>query len=141
MQIAEPTPKPPAHVRGVRDEEIAVERRTLRDYYIMLRERLWIALPLALLVAVPMGYFKARETPMYMSTATMQFEKPETVVTSQVVVDAAVRSDIELNTNIQILNSGRLRSRVVESFTPEEVKILQRPFLKALPPGTPPPPA
>ena len=78
---------------------------------------------------------------MYMSTATMQFEKPETVVTSQVVVDAAVRSDIELNTNIQILNSGRLRSRVVESFTPEEVKILQRPFLKTLPPGTPPPPA
>ncbi|HYP16420.1 MAG TPA: polysaccharide biosynthesis tyrosine autokinase, partial [Opitutus sp.] len=90
--------------------------------------------------AVPMGYFKARETPRYASTATMQFEKPETVVTSQAVVDAAVRSDIELNTNIQILNSGRLRTRVVESFTPDEIKILQRPFVKTLPPGTPPPP-
>lgn len=141
MQIAEPTPKPPVHVSGARDEENTVERRTLRDYYIILRERLWIALPLALLVAVPMGYFKARETPMYAATATLQFEKPETVVTTTAVVDAAVRSDVELNTNIQILNSARLRTRVIESFTPEEVKILQRPFLKTLPPGTPPPSA
>ncbi|MCR6657219.1 MAG: polysaccharide biosynthesis tyrosine autokinase [Opitutus sp.] len=65
-----------AHPSGARDDDSLVERRTLRDYYIILRERLWIALPLALLVAVPLGYFKARETPMYLSTATMQFEKP-----------------------------------------------------------------
>lgn len=141
MPIADPPLKPVPHVTGARDEDSVVERRTLRDYYIILRERLWIALPLALLVAVPMGYFKARETPMYASTATMQFEKPETVVTSQAVIDPAVRSEIELNTNIQILNSGRLRSRVIESFTPDEVKILQRPYLKDLPPGTPPPSA
>ena len=129
-----------AHPSGARDDDSLVERRTLRDYYIILRERLWIALPLALLVAVPLGYFKARETPMYLSTATMQFEKPEVVVTSQAVVDSAVRSDIELNTNLQILNSARMRGRVLDSFTPEEVAILQRPFLKNLPPGTPPPP-
>jgi uncharacterized protein involved in exopolysaccharide biosynthesis len=141
MPIAEPSPRPSVHVSGAREEENVAERRTLRDYYIILRERLWIALPLALLVAVPMGYVKTRETPMYASTATMQFEKPETVVTSQAVVDAAVRNEIELNTNIQILNSGKIRQLVVDSFTPEEVKILQRPFLKTLPPGTPPPPA
>jgi succinoglycan biosynthesis transport protein ExoP len=141
MPIVEPSPKPASQASGVKDEDNIIERRTLRDYYIILRERLWIALPLALLVAVPMGYFQARETPMYSSTATMQFEKPETVVTSQVVVDSAVRSDIELNTNIQILESARLRTRVVESFTPEEVQILQRPYIKSAPRGTPPPPA
>jgi polysaccharide biosynthesis transport protein len=142
MPIAEPSPpKSTQQASGVKDEDNIIERRTLRDYYIILRERLWIALPLALLVAVPMGYFKARETPMYASTATMQFEKPETIVTSQVVVDSAVRSDIELNTNIQILESARLRTRVVESFTPEEVQILQRAFIKSAPPGTPPPSA
>lgn len=133
--------RPSGQPNNAKEDDSLVERRSLRDYYIILRERLWIALPLALLVAVPMGYFKARETPMYVSTATMQFEKPETVVTSQVVVDSAVRSDIELNTNIQVLNSARLRSRVVESFTPEEIKILQRPFLKNLPPGASPPSA
>ena len=57
-----------------------VKRRSLRDYYVILRERLWIALPVALLLALSVGYYKAQETPMYSSTATMQFERPERVV-------------------------------------------------------------
>lgn len=134
MALVDSPAKPAAH-GATNDGENLVERRTLRDYYIILRERLWIALPIALLVAVPMGYFKARETPMYRSVATMQFEKPETVVTSQVVVDPTVRNDVELNTNIQILRSARLKTRVVESFTPDEVKLLQKPFLKNLAAG------
>jgi capsular exopolysaccharide synthesis family protein len=122
-----------------KDADDVSERRSLRDYYIILRERVWIALPLALLVAVTLGYFKARVTPMYVSTATMQFEKPEVVVTSIQVIDAAVRSDIELNTNIQILNSMRLRTRVFESLTPEEIQVLQRGFIKNAKPGSAPP--
>lgn len=116
-------------------EEDAVERRSLRDYYIILRERVWIALPLALMISIGMGYYQAREVPMYAATATMQFEKPETVVTAQGVVDQTVRSDIDLNTYLQVFNSQRLRSRVAESFTPEEIKILHRPQLKKLIPG------
>lgn len=116
-------------------EEDAVERRSLRDYYIILRERVWIALPLALIVSIGMGYYQAREIPMYAATATMQFEKPETVVTAIGVVDQTVRSDIDLNTYLQVFNSQRLRSRVAESFTPEEIKILHRPQLKKLVPG------
>src|SRR5665213_32110 len=61
-------------------EDDATQSRTLRDYYIMLRERIWIALPLALLVSVGLGYFQSRATPMYRSTATVQFDKPETIV-------------------------------------------------------------
>jgi capsular exopolysaccharide synthesis family protein len=138
MALVDTPAKSAAH-GATHDGENLVERRTPRDYYIILRERLWIALPIALLVAVPMGYFKARQTPMYLSVATMQFEKPETVVTSQVVIDPTVRNDIELNTNIQILNSARLRTKVIESFTPDEVKLLQKPFLKTLSPGLPVP--
>lgn len=122
------------------DDQI-IERRSLRDYYIILRERLWIALPLALLVSISVGYYQAREIPMYASSATMQFEKPETIVTTQGVVDASVRSDIDLNTYLQILNSNRLRAKVVESLTPDEVKILQRPYLKDLTSGATLPPA
>ena len=122
------TPPPPV-------EEDAVERRTLRDYYIILRERLWIALPLALIVSIGMGYYQSREIPMYSATATMQFEKPETVVIAQGVVDQTVRSDIDLNTNLQIFNSQLMRTRVAESFNPEQIKILHRPALKKLLPG------
>jgi capsular exopolysaccharide synthesis family protein len=116
-------------------EETVAERRTLRDYYIILRERLWIALPLALIVALGFGYYQVRKTPVYSATAKMQFEKPDTVVTTQGIVDSSVRSDLDMNTYIQILDSRKLRSQVIASFTPDEQKILLRPALKRLQPG------
>ncbi len=142
--MAESSPKPPPSPNsgssGFGDkEENAIERRSLRDYYIILRERLWIALPLALIVSIGMGYYQSRETPMYSATATIQFEKPEKVVTTQGVTDASITSEIDLNTHIQVLRSGNLRAKVAASFTPEEVKVLQEPFLKNLAPGASPP--
>jgi len=121
-----------------REEEIT-ERRTLRDYYIILRERLWIALPLALIVAIGLAYYQSRAVPLYQSAATLQIEKPEKVVTSQEVVDTGVNSDIELNTYLQVIASAKMRNRVQESLTPQERQILQRPYLKNLPPGATPP--
>ncbi len=117
------------------------ERKTLRDYVIILRERLWIALPLALIVSIGLGYYKAREKPQYASQATMQIEKPERVVTSQEVVDQSVNTDADFNTYLQILRSTKLKKKVVDSFTPAEIKILQRPYLTGLKPGETPPSA
>jgi len=135
-----PTASPaPARASLHGNDQQVVERRSLRDYYVILRERLWIALPVALLVALSVGYYKAQETPMYSSTATMQFERPERVVLNEQVIDTAVRSDIDLNTYIQILNSGRLRQMVAQSLTADEIKTLQRPYLKDLAPGASPP--
>ncbi len=139
--MANATPTPPSSpARPKIEEEDVVERRSLRDYYIILRERFWIALPLALIVAIGFAYTKSRTLPVYMSTASMRIEKPETVVTSQQVVDTSINSDIELNTYLQVMSSSTLRNRVIGSFTPDEVKILQRPYLEALKPGEPPPP-
>ena len=139
--MAEPTNKssqPPAPSPGSnadRDDEI-VQRRTFRDYYIILRERVWIALPLALRISIGYGYQQMQAPRVYSASATMQFEKPDTIVTTVGVVDQSMRSDVDLNTNLQILNSGKLRGRVLESFSPEDRKILQRTALKRLPPGT-----
>ena len=69
-----------------------IERRSLRDYYIIFRERLWIALPVALLVSLSWGDYNAQETPMYSSSATMQFERAERVVLNEQVVDTSVRA-------------------------------------------------
>lgn len=130
---------PPAPTPNSRDnEDEVIERRTLRDYYIILRERLWIALPIALLASVGYGYWKMRDTPLYSAQATMQFEKPDTVVTTQMVVDTAIRNDMDMNTAIQQINSAVMRRKVIESFTPEEQKILRRAAIKRAPPGTPP---
>jgi capsular exopolysaccharide synthesis family protein len=78
---------------------------------------------------------------MYSATATMQFERPERVVLNEQVVDSAVRSEVDLITYQKILESGRLRSLVAQSLTPDEVAKLQRPYVKELPPGASPPPA
>jgi capsular exopolysaccharide synthesis family protein len=116
-------------------DEHVIERRTLRDYFIIIRERLWIALPLALLVSLPMGYYQMQQTPMFESRATMQFERPEKIVMVDQVVDQTPRSEIDINTYLQRLNSASLRGKVIESFTPEEIQLLQRPYLKNQKPG------
>lgn len=136
MSVAQkltPAPK----VAG-REEEIT-ERRTLRDYYIILRERLWVALPLALIISIGVAYYQSRAVPLYRSSATLQIEKPEKVVTSQEVVDTGVNSDIELNTYLQVIASAKMRNRVRDSLTPQERQILQRPYIKDLEPGATPP--
>ncbi|MEY2880842.1 MAG: hypothetical protein RLZZ15_3222 [Verrucomicrobiota bacterium] len=131
--------KPPTipHAAHEKEDDV-VERRTLRDYYVILRERLWIALPLALIVSLGYGYLRMREAPMYQSSGTLQFEKPDTVVRNNQVIDIAPYGDYDINTYIQMLNSRRLRSRVLDSFNakPEEKAILQRAALKKEAPGT-----
>ena len=129
--MAEPPVKPPTPPSPPRDDEEIAERRTFRDYYIILRERLWIALPLAVLVAVGYGYRKLQVTPTYEAVATMQFDKPDTVIETRGVRDETPRSDVELNTHISVLGSGKIRQRVIASFTPEEQMILKRARLKA----------
>ena len=131
---------PAAAARRSPEEPPAAERRTLRDYFIILRERLWIALPLALLVSIGMAYYQARETPLYSARGTMRFEKPERVVVQQEVVDPTVASEADLQTYLHVFNSGSLRARVVSSLTPDELRLLQRPFVARAKAGEVPPP-
>jgi len=135
-----PKPTLPIPPASSKDDEEIIERRTLRDYYIILRERVWISLPIALLVSIGLGYYQSRETPLYQSKATMQFEKPDRIVTVEGVTRPEVTSDIDINTYIEILRSNQLRARVVDSLAPDEIKTLQSPYLKNLPPGTAPRP-
>src|SRR4051794_23267556 len=139
--MADPLTKPPPAQPApppVRHDDEVVERRTLRDYYIILRERLWIALPLALLISIGYGYKQLQVTPMYQARATMQFEKPDTVVTVTRVSDASPHSDLELNTHMLVLQSNMLANEVRRSFTPEEQLILKRARLKTAVPGIDP---
>lgn len=132
MADAATKPPPPP----VNQEEEVTERRTLRDYYIIIRERLWIALPLALLISVGYCYKKMQVSPTYQATATMQFEKPDTIVRTEGVVDQTMRSEVDINTTVEVLRSRMLQSLVTESFSPAEQQVLQRAALKQSPPGT-----
>ena len=139
MADAAHTPPPSPASRAAALDDDVVERRTLRDYYVIVRERLWIALPLALMAAIGFAYYKSRVVPLYQSTSSMRVEKPEKIVTSQEIVETAITSDIELNTYLQVMNSAMLRGKVAASFTPDEIKLLQQPYVSDLAPGQPPP--
>src|SRR5690349_3423984 len=119
-----PAPPPPPHRAssgfGEKDDHV-VERKTLRDYYIILRERLWIALPVAILAAVGYGYYQMRETPMYSATATIQYEHAETVTLGKGIVDTSLENQIDLNNKLSVLRSGLLAKRVFDSITPAEI--------------------
>ncbi|MCC5024082.1 MAG: hypothetical protein J6386_15415 [Candidatus Synoicihabitans palmerolidicus] len=119
-------------------DEPITERRTLRDYAIILRERFWIALPLALLVSIGLGYYRSKDIPLYQSSATMRFEKPERVLDRSISTDAPT-SAVDLNTYLHELSSGEMRNREIRSLKPDEIRILQRPYLKDLEPGQEPP--
>jgi len=129
---------PPVKPTGLRDEETS-ERRTIRDYVIILRERFWIALPLALLVSIGLGYYRSSEIPLYQAHTTMQFEKPANMMNGPTIVNQGINRAADLNTYLQVIASGELKSRVIQSLSPSEVRILQRPFLADLQPGQEPP--
>jgi capsular exopolysaccharide synthesis family protein len=139
MADAAHTPPPSPASRAAALDDDVIERRTLRDYYVIVRERLWIALPLALLAAIGFAYYKSRAVPLYQSTSSMRVEKPEKIVTSQEIVETAITSDVELNTYLQVMNSAMLRGKVAASFTPDEIKLLQQPYISDLAPGQAPP--
>lgn len=123
------TPSTHPSTRPPGSEEPLPERRTLRDYVIMIRERMWVALPIALLVALGVGYKQASETPLYAAQATMQFTtRPERVVNIEAVVDQSTRNDTDLYTHIKVLQSQKIREAVARSLTPADIKILQRPW-------------
>ena len=55
------------------DDDTIVERRTLRDYYIIMRERVWVALPIALVVSLAFFAWQKHKTPIYQAVATYGF--------------------------------------------------------------------
>lgn len=129
----------PATTPGFPRYDSPLERRTLRDYYVMIREHLWLALGVGLLISLCTGYYLARQPAVYAATAQLEFRRPERVVTSESVTDSSIRTDADVRTYMQMIGTGRVRERVLKSFTPAEIALLQKPFLANLGPGVLPP--
>lgn len=99
---------------------VFARQTTLRDTLIQVRERLFLTLPIAVLIAIGVAYHQFRAPPRYESTAILQVERPDRVVMSQEVVETSVNSDVELNTYLQLFSSDTLRNRVLRTLSPEE---------------------
>ncbi len=69
---------------------------------------------------------------IYEAMAAVQFEMPKIIITStSVVVDPSIRSQFDLEAYGQDLLSQKVRHLVMDSYSPEELKLLRRPHAES----------
>ena len=81
-------------------------QRTLQDYLLILRERIWYIVVVFLVVFSSALVYTLSETKIYQSSATVQiFRRDPTVMQVQQVMDNDIRSAEDLNTQIKVIES------------------------------------
>ena len=124
---------------GPREPARAQPFRTLRDYLMVIRERWLLGLTVALALATLFTFLKLRQTPVYVSTASLLIEvNPEKVLNIETVVDTSLgrNFDAALNRHLVKLNSRSFLERTLESFTENERQRIVAPYRQ---PGERPP--
>ena len=82
-------------------------QRTLQEYLLILRERIWYIVAAFLVVFGSVLVYSFAEIPIYQSTATVEiFRRNPIVMQVQQVMDSEIRSAEDLNTQVNILKSG-----------------------------------
>jgi len=90
-------------------------RRSLEDYLLILRERIWYIVVVFLVVFSSSLVFTLSDTSIYQSVATVQIlRRDPTIMQVQQMMDNEIRSTEDLNTQIKIIESGTLVKRVVD---------------------------
>ncbi|HEX2101104.1 MAG TPA: polysaccharide biosynthesis tyrosine autokinase, partial [Candidatus Synoicihabitans sp.] len=115
-------------------------RRSPRELLGMFFDWWWVGL----LIAIPAGWgiyeMTPRPTPIYRTDVTLLFEsKRDRVLNMQAVVDTALQSATELNIHMEQMRSKTFLDYVLSSFTPEEVKRIQQPYIDPATPNAPAP--
>jgi capsular exopolysaccharide synthesis family protein len=112
-------------------------QRTLQDYVLILRERIWYVVMAFLVVFASVLIFTYTKTPIYQSTATVQiFRREAMVMQVQQVMDNEVNSAEDLNTQVNILKSSTIVQHVAERLAGEDLRRFLAPYER---PGRPPP--
>ena len=103
--------------------------RTLQDYLLILRERIWYIVVVFLVVFSSSLVYTLSDTKYYQSTATVQiFRRDPTVMQVQQVVDTDIRSAEDLNTQIKVIESGTIVQMVAARLTGDDLRAFLAPF-------------
>ena len=109
--------------------DVVGSERSLQDYLLILRERMWYILAAFVVVLAATLIYTFTRTPVYESTATVQiFRRNPTVMQVQQVMDNEVRSAEDLNTQVNILRSTTIIDGVAKRLTPEQQSRLVAPY-------------
>src|SRR5271165_5557110 len=113
-------------------------QRTLRDYVLILRERVWYVVVVALAVFLASLIYALTATKKYTSSATIEILARDPVVMKVQEVRASdLRGPEDLNTEVKILESSSLVQKIAERLTAAESKALTAPYEKDASAGDP----
>lgn len=113
-------------------------QRTLRDYILILRERLWYVLVAFLVVFLAAVVLTLSATKQYTAAASVEILRHDPVVMKvQEVRDSGLQGPEDLNTQVKLLESGAIVSKVVERLSADDRRILMEPYEHSTEPITP----
>jgi len=113
---------------GIGDNPV---QRGLRDYILILRERVWYVVIVFLAVFLASLVYTLSTTKLYTASASIEVLARDPVVMKvQEVRDSDLRGPEDLNTQVKILESGAIVQKVAERLSPEDSKALMAPYVK-----------
>lgn len=107
--------------------------RSLQDYLLILRERIWYIIVVFLVVFSSALVYTVSATKIYESTATVQLLRDDpTVMQVQDVVDTQIRGAEDLNTQVKLLESGNLIDKVAGRLTGDDLRQFMAPYQEGI---------
>lgn len=105
-------------------------QRTLHDYLLILRERIWYIVVVFLVVFSSSLVFTLSDTKIYQSNASVQIFRSDPTVMPQgkQVLDTDIRSAEDINTQIKVIESGLIAQRVAERLKGKELADFLAPY-------------
>lgn len=105
--------------------------RTIKDYLLILRERIWYVVVVFLVVFASVIVYTFSRTKLYQSVASVQvFRRDPTVMQVQAVMDNEIRSAEDLNTQVKILESAAIIKNVADRLTGDDLRRFMAPYEK-----------
>lgn len=113
------------------EDSTASAHRTIKDYLLILRERIWYIVVAFLVVFSSTILYTFSQTKQYDSVASVQvFRRDPTIMQVQAVVDNEIRSAEDLNTQVKILESAAIIQKVAERLAGDELRRFMAPYEK-----------
>jgi capsular exopolysaccharide synthesis family protein len=110
------------------------------DLWRMFKERWLAGLLVGVVAAAAIVYFEPVSSPLYRTEVYLLFSaKKDRVLNIPEVVDTRLDSPVDLQTHVEQLRSKSFFEYLLVSFTPEETKRIQAPYLDTVKPGEAPP--
>ena len=106
-------------------------QRSLNDYLLILRERVWYVVVVFLVVFSSALVYTFSQTKIYESVASIQVLRQDAkVIQAESVVETRVLSTEDLNTLVKVLESAVIIKRVADRITGDELRQFMAPYEK-----------